>query len=159
MNNKLPEPNPIKGYMNCLEYLKKDSAGNKKDVESDIKWANERFMRFPEYVLAVCKTMLKSPYDPNEDREDYINDVEQRDKERSMVHDLAIDSCAIFNRMCDEAGIPRFCPDIPEDKSQTDRKLVGEFAHYVTAFVFNQNAGYANDDKIKVMREHFENIK
>jgi len=35
-----------------------------------------------------------------------------------------------------------------------NRELIGEFAKYVTVFVFNKNAGIANDSKIKAIKDN-----
>ena len=153
----IEEWNPIKGYNSVINYFRsKDETPE--DLKADIKWCNSRFLAFSEYTTAVMSTALESIYDSSTDRENYISDVEERDRSRKLIHDNVISACAFFNRTCDQAGLPRFCPDIPEDKASVNRELIGEFASYVAMYVFNKNAGISDEKKIKVMKDHIIDI-
>ena len=149
----IEEWNPIKGYNDLINYFKSQN-DTPDNIKSDIEWCNKQFSTFPAYVSSVMNAMLESDFDIGTDRENYIDDIEKRDRDRRFAHENVISACSYFNRMCDRAGLPRFCPDIPEDKNRLNRELIGEFANYVTAFVFNAKAGIADDNKIKVMKEN-----
>ena len=153
MNNLLPQTNPYKGFTDLCDWYQKNSD----DPGMDISWANQEYRTFADYVSAVIGTATVCPYDKTEQREDYLDWIQSKDKARKTAHDAVISACNYFNRECVKRDLPRFCPEIPQtpegeiDYDNINRELIGEFASYVTVFTFNEKAGLPSNDKTRIM--------
>ncbi len=148
----IEEWNPVKGYESVINYFRsKDNTPE--DIKADIKMCNSRFIAFTKYTTSVMSMALQSIYDSSTDGENEISNAEEIDRSRRLLDDSIISACIYFNRTCDRAGLPRFCPDIPEDKASVNMELIGEFASYVMVYVFTKNAGVSDESKLKVMKD------
>ena len=113
-------------------------------IDSDIQFINERFDSFRKYFNAVYEhvyggstalTLVHGGMMSTEKYQDYVMNL---DKNRKIMHDRAIDSCAQLNRQCDMYGIEHLCPEVEFDPINNEKCVNrGEIADFVGRYVYS----------------------
>ena len=104
---------------------------------------------FPEYVNRVYSMETQMAIiSVRYDSEERANRIASLDQKRRDAHEVAIGSCKILNRLAEEAGVEKFCPETD------DRYVVGDFCALITSEFFASGKNYSNlDDLIANMKE------
>lgn len=113
-------------------------------IDSDIQFINERFDSFRKYFNAVYEhvyggstalTLVHGGMMSTEKYQDYVMNL---DKNRKIMHDRAIDSCAQLNRQCDMYGLEHLCPEVEFDQINNQKCVNrGEIADFVGRYVYS----------------------
>lgn len=127
----------------------KELVGFFADDEFILEMIADAIKSFPEYVNRVYSmetqmTIISVRYDG----EERANRIASLDQKRRDAHEVAIGSCGMLNRLAEEAGIEKFCPETD------DRYVIGDFCALITSEFFASGKNYSNlDELIANMRE------
>lgn len=104
---------------------------------------------FPEYVNRVYSMETQMAIiSVRYDGEERANRIASLDQKRRDAHEVAIGSCKMLNRLAEEAGVEKFCPETD------DRYVVGDFCALITCEFFASGKNYSSlDELIANMRE------
>jgi len=109
-------------------------------IDDDIDLVNKRFDSFRKYFNAVYEhvigssTLLTMVHGGRIDVEKYQYQVSEYDNNRRMVHEAAIASCNIINRMCDLHNIDHLCPEAIIENGKCMNR--GEIADFVGRYMY-----------------------
>lgn len=96
-------------------------------------------MNFVSYADIVIRQQMETPmHGLTDEREDYVNFVEGIDSRRTSIHDTAIGSVNILNRLCAKNGLPPFA-----DIDTTNRVKVADFIGEFMDETYHLGAGSA----------------
>lgn len=140
--------------------LKRDF--DKEYIEDDLEEIDNRVDSFREYFNAVFRHVQKGEslrFQLNAgiiDTDKWQDEMVKLDSDRKLAHDIAINSCEILNRLCDNYHLPHFCVDVEKD---ADGRVLnrGEVADFVGKFVYNIYQRGINAPALEEIRQQ-ENI-
>ena len=142
-----------------VEYVLKKEKKMKKNYEMLVNYfADDEFVlemiadamkSFPEYVNRVYSMETQMAIiSVRYDGEERANRIASLDQKRRDAHEVAIGSCGMLNRLAEEAGVERFCPETD------DRYVIGDFCALITCEFFASGKNYNSlDELIANMRE------
>lgn len=104
---------------------------------------------FPEYVNRVYSMETQMAIiSVRYDGEERANRIASLDQKRRDAHEVAIGSCSMLNRLAEEAGVEKFCPETD------DRYVVGDFCALITSEFFATGKNYSSlDELVSNMKE------
>lgn len=101
--------------------LYKTMLENAKDDEDKelMEFIVDQIEVFRKYVNSVVEMEIRIPLERfRMETEDLQRFIERLDTNRRNIHERAIDSCRILNRLCDTMGLEAFYPGDLEDRYQ-----------------------------------------
>ena len=100
-------------YKKMLEIAKED------DDMKLVELINDLVDTFRKYVNSVVEMEIRIPVERfRMEAEDLQRFIERLDLNRRIIHEKAIDSCRILNRICDTMGLEEFYSGDLEDRYQ-----------------------------------------
>lgn len=98
---------------------------------------------FPEYVNRVYSMETQMAIiSVRYDGEERANRIASLDQKRRDAHEIAIGSCGMLNRLAEEAGVEKFCPETD------DRYVIGDFCALITCEFFASGKNYSSFDEL-----------
>ena len=95
-----------------------ENAKNGEDNEL-VEFIADQVDVFRKYVNSVVEMEIRIPVARfRMETEDFQRFAERLDTNRRKIHERAIDSCRILNRLCDKMGLEAFYPRDLEDRYQ-----------------------------------------
>lgn len=119
------------------------------DDEFILEMIADAMKSFPEYVNRVYSMETQMAIiSVRYDGEERANRIASLDQKRRDAHEVAIGSCGMLNRLAEEAGVEKFCPETD------DRYVIGDFCALITCEFFAAGKNYRSlDDLIANMKE------
>jgi len=95
-----------------------ENAKNDEDKEL-MEFIVDQIEVFRKYANSVVEMEIRIPLERfRMETEDLQRFIERLDTNRRNIHERAIDSCRILNRLCDKMGLEAFYPGDLEDRYQ-----------------------------------------
>lgn len=119
------------------------------DDEFILEMIADAMKSFPEYVNRVYSMETQMAIiSVRYDGEERANRIASLDQKRRDAHEVAIGSCKMLNRLAEEAGVEKFCPETD------DRYVVGDFCALITSEFFATGKNYRSlDELVSNMKE------
>lgn len=115
------------------------------DDDFILEMISDAMKSFPEYVNRVYSMETQMAIiSVRYDGEERANRIASLDQKRRDAHEVAIGSCSMLNRLAEEAGVEKFCPETD------DRYVVGDFCALITCEFFAVGKNYRSLDELIV---------
>ena len=113
------------------------------DDEFVLEMIADAMRSFPEYVNRVYSMETQMAIiSVRYDGEERANKISSLDQKRRDAHEVAIGSCKMLNRLAEEAGVEKFCPETD------DRYVVGDFCALIVSEFFASGKSYNSLDEL-----------